>query len=75
MVYICFKAMKEGFINEYRSFIGIDDCHLKGPFRRVFLSVMVLNNNNGLFPIAYIIVECENKETLTMVSICILWIH
>jgi hypothetical protein len=55
--------MKEGFINGYRSFIGIDDCHLKGPFRRVFLSVMVLNNNNGLFPIAYIIVECENKET------------
>ena len=63
MVYIFLKAMKERFINRYRSFIGIDDCHLKGPFREVVLSVVVLNNNNGLFHVAYIIVECENKET------------
>ena len=46
-----------------RPFIGLDGCHLKGPYRGVLLSTMSLNANNDLFSLAFMVVENENKDS------------
>ncbi|KAL0416546.1 UNVERIFIED_CONTAM: hypothetical protein Slati_3486500 [Sesamum latifolium] len=43
-------------------FIRFDRCHLKGPFGGVLLAAIGLDENNGLFPIAFAIPEMECKE-------------
>lgn len=46
-----------------RPLIGVDGAHLKGPFGCVLLSVVALDGNNGLFPIAFAVVESENRDS------------
>lgn len=41
---------------------GINDCYLKGPFGGVLLSVVGLDGNKGMFPIAFTKVEIENTD-------------
>ncbi|XP_043705494.1 uncharacterized protein LOC122655357 [Telopea speciosissima] len=62
-VFICLDACKKGFINGCRPFIGLDDCHLKGRYGGILLSAISVDGNNGLFPIAYSVVEVENKDS------------
>ncbi|KAI8527005.1 hypothetical protein RHMOL_Rhmol12G0043000 [Rhododendron molle] len=61
--FICFEAMRTGFMEGCRPFIGIDGCHLKGPFGGVLLAVVALDGNNGLFPIAVGVVESEGRDS------------
>jgi hypothetical protein len=49
--------MKEGFINGWRPFIGINGCHLKFPYEGVLLFVVALDENNGLFLIAMVLLS------------------
>ncbi|CAL8151536.1 unnamed protein product [Prunus armeniaca] len=37
--------------------IGIDGCHLKGPYTWQVLTVVGVDGNNGLYPVAYVVVE------------------
>ncbi|GAV80239.1 hypothetical protein CFOL_v3_23700, partial [Cephalotus follicularis] len=39
-MFLCFGASKQGFIEGCRPFIGVDGCHLKGPYGRVMLLVI-----------------------------------
>ncbi|XP_059669284.1 uncharacterized protein LOC132314433 [Cornus florida] len=64
-IFIVFDALRSGFIKGCRPFIGLDGCFLKGPHGGVFLSAVALDGNNGLFPIAYAVVESEGNETWT----------
>ncbi|KAK4409571.1 hypothetical protein Sango_0030100 [Sesamum angolense] len=50
---------------EKSPFLGFDGCHLKGPFGGVLLAPIRLDGNNGLFPVAFAIVESECKESWT----------
>ena len=52
-----------GFLEGCRPFIGVDGCHLKGPFRGVLLSTVSLDANNGLFPLAVCICEKETQDS------------
>lgn len=61
--FICFEAMRTGFMEGCRPFIGIDGCHLKGPFGGVLLAAIALDGNNGLFPIAVGVVESEGRDS------------
>ena len=61
--YFCFDALKKGFVEGCRPFIGMDGCHLKGPYGGVVISAVGLDGNNGLFPLAFAVVESENKES------------
>lgn len=54
-----FDAQKDGFLNSYRPFIGLDVCHLRGPYSGVLLSVVSLNANNNLFPLA--VCTCDER--------------
>ena len=61
--FLCFDAMKKGFINGCRPFLRIDGCHLKGPFGGILLVAISLDGNNGLFPVAIAIIEVECKDS------------
>ncbi|KAH0727461.1 hypothetical protein KY290_004313 [Solanum tuberosum] len=57
------RACKAGFKAGCRKIIGVDGCWLKNTmYGAQLLSVVTLDGNNNIFPIAYAIVEKENKE-------------
>ncbi|XP_043705497.1 uncharacterized protein LOC122655361 [Telopea speciosissima] len=46
-----------------RPFIGLDGCHLKGVYGGVLISAIAIDGNNGMFPLAYGVVETECKDS------------
>uniref|UniRef100_A0A5B7ARQ4 SWIM-type domain-containing protein n=1 Tax=Davidia involucrata TaxID=16924 RepID=A0A5B7ARQ4_DAVIN len=62
-IFIGFEALFNGFKAGCRPFIGIDGCHLKGPYGGVLLAAVSLDGNNGLFPIAFGVVESEGRDS------------
>lgn len=61
-LYICFEACKKGFVEACRPVIGIDGCHLKGPYGGILLAAVGRDPNEEYFPIAVAAVEAENKD-------------
>ncbi|KAK9008792.1 hypothetical protein V6N11_080270 [Hibiscus sabdariffa] len=62
-LYVCFSALKEGFKKYCRPVISLDKCFLKGPFKGEILSVVGRDSNNQIFPIAWAVVEVENRDS------------
>ena len=46
-----------------RPIIGLDGCHLKGRFGRQILSAIARDANDNIFPVAFAVVEQENKDS------------
>ncbi|KAB2627844.1 hypothetical protein D8674_032639 [Pyrus ussuriensis x Pyrus communis] len=63
--FICFASMRDGFVNGFMPFIGVDGCFLKGPFGGQLLTAISLDNSSGVFPIAMTIVELECTKSWT----------
>jgi len=61
-LYVCFKACKDSFVS-CRSIIGLDGCFLKGKYGGELLTAVARDANDQMLPIAYAIVEVENKDT------------
>ncbi|GKA08471.1 hypothetical protein Tco_0687802 [Tanacetum coccineum] len=61
-IYICFKAMIEGWNAGCRKVIGLDGCFLKGTCRGELLTTMGRDGNNHMFPIAWVVVNVENND-------------
>ncbi|KAK8598438.1 hypothetical protein V6N13_094407 [Hibiscus sabdariffa] len=61
-LYVCFSALKEGFKKYCRPAISLDECFLKGPFKGEILSGVGRDSNNQIFPIAWAVVEVENRD-------------
>ncbi|XP_031095153.1 uncharacterized protein LOC115999443 [Ipomoea triloba] len=59
-MYICWEATREGF-KYCRKIIGLDGCHLKTKTGGQLLTAVGIDANDSIFPIAYAIVEGENK--------------
>ncbi|KAL4298205.1 hypothetical protein GQ457_12G029930 [Hibiscus cannabinus] len=57
------SALKEGFKKYCRHVISLDGCFLKGSFKGEILSVVGRDSNNQIFPIAWAVVEVENKDS------------
>ncbi|XP_060670936.1 uncharacterized protein LOC132800712 [Ziziphus jujuba] len=62
-IYICLVACKEGFKAGCILFIGLDGCHLKGQHGGQLLTAVGRDPNRQMFPIAYAVVETENKDS------------
>ena len=62
-IYICFQACKQGFRGGCRPIVGLDGCHLKANHKGQILSAMGIDANNGMFPIAFSVVESECKDS------------
>nr|KAJ0188782.1 hypothetical protein LSAT_V11C900469500 [Lactuca sativa] len=46
-----------------RDFLGLDGVFMKGPFPGQILRVVGVDSNNGIYPLAYAIVETENTNS------------
>ncbi|XP_021818960.1 uncharacterized protein LOC110760915 [Prunus avium] len=62
-IYVCLAACKKGFLEGCRPVIGVDGCHLKGPYPGEILTVVGVDGNNGYFPVAYAVVDIESKDS------------
>ncbi|WVZ25593.1 hypothetical protein V8G54_004137 [Vigna mungo] len=60
--YVCLKACKDSFVS-CRPIIGLDGAFLKGKYGGEMLTVVGRDANDQMLPIAYAIVEVENKAT------------
>ncbi|XP_019181786.1 PREDICTED: uncharacterized protein LOC109176844 [Ipomoea nil] len=63
-MYICWEATREGF-KHCRKIIDLDGCHLKCKTGGQLLTAVGIDANESLFPIAYAVVEGENKDSWT----------
>ncbi|CAI9265482.1 unnamed protein product [Lactuca saligna] len=61
--YVCFKGLKDGWIEGCRRVIGLDGCFLKGICRGQLLSAIGRDANNHIYPIVWAVVSVESKET------------
>ena len=64
-IYECIGAMKRGFLSGCRPIIGLDVCFLKGPCGGILLTVVGRDRNDQYFPLAWAVVEGENKDSWT----------
>ena len=71
-MYICLDACKRGFLAGCRPLIGIDGCHLKGTTGGQLMVAVGKDGNDNIFPIAFAIVEIENKSSWTWFLQCLL---
>ncbi|GMI82670.1 hypothetical protein HRI_001936300 [Hibiscus trionum] len=62
-MYVCLGALKQGWRDGCRPFIGIDGCFLKSVTKGVLLVAVGRDGNNQMFPVAWAIVEGEGKES------------
>lgn len=62
-IYICLGACKKGFKAGCRPLIGLDGCHLKGPYGGQLPTAVGIDANNQCWVIAYAMVEVENKSS------------
>jgi len=63
-LYVCLKACKDSFFC-CRPIIGVDVCFLKGKYGGELLTAVGRDGNDQMLPLAYAVVEVENKETWT----------
>ncbi|XP_057249985.1 uncharacterized protein LOC130591089 [Beta vulgaris subsp. vulgaris] len=64
-MYLCFDALKQGFLNGCRPIISLDGCFLKGPYGGQLLVAVGRDGNNQFFPVAWAIVDIENGVNWT----------
>jgi len=70
-IFVCFKACKEGFMAGCRKFIRVDGTHLKGFYKGVLLTTMGIDAQNHCVPLAYVIVDVENKDNWSYFFNCL----
>lgn len=61
--YICLGPLKNGFRNGCRPLLGLDGCHLKGPYGGQLLAAVGTDANDGMYPLAWAVVEAENSDS------------
>ena len=61
--YICFAPIKQGFKSGCRPLIGLDGCHLKGPYGGQLLTAVGSDANDAMYPLAWAVVEAENSDS------------
>ncbi|KAK8619098.1 hypothetical protein V6N13_133065 [Hibiscus sabdariffa] len=62
-MYICFDALKKGWKEGCRPFIGVDGCFLKTAIQGELLVAIGRDGNNQMFPVAWAVVEGEGNES------------
>ena len=62
-MYIRYNVEKVDFLGGCKPILRLDGCHLKGRFGGQILSTTTRDGNNNIFPIAFAVVEQENKDS------------
>ncbi|XP_035845425.1 uncharacterized protein LOC110893254 [Helianthus annuus] len=61
--FVSLLACWKGFLVGCRPYISLDACHLKGKFNGVLVAANSVDGNNSIFPVAYGVLESENKNS------------
>lgn len=64
-MYVSFDACKRGFLAGCRPLICLDGCHLKTKYGGILLTVVGIDPNDCIYPIAFGVVEVESLTTWT----------
>ncbi|GJT38191.1 mutator type transposase [Tanacetum coccineum] len=70
-IYICLGPLKKGFKACGRDLLGLDGAFMKGPYPGQLLTAIGLDANNGIYPLAYAIVEKETTCSWTWFLECL----
>ncbi|CAI0471751.1 unnamed protein product [Linum tenue] len=62
-MYVCFGAMKMGFLSGCRKVIALDGCFLKGLCKGELLAAVGRDANDQMYPIAWAVVEVESRSS------------
>ncbi|XP_059627022.1 uncharacterized protein LOC132269799 [Cornus florida] len=62
-IFICYAAMKKGFRNGCRPFLGVDGCFLKRAYGGHLLSAVACDGNDQMYPVAFAVVKAETKDS------------
>ncbi|XP_010507221.1 PREDICTED: uncharacterized protein LOC104783817 [Camelina sativa] len=60
-MYICFEALRSAWKQNCRPIIGLDGTFLKHSMKGIMLIVVGRDPNNQIFPIVWVVVDCENN--------------
>ncbi|XP_047266584.1 uncharacterized protein LOC107868353 [Capsicum annuum] len=61
--YVCFAALKNGWLEGCRKIIGLDGYFLKGACKGELLVAVGKNGNQQMYPIAWAVVDQETKHS------------
>ncbi|KAJ9553440.1 hypothetical protein OSB04_017485 [Centaurea solstitialis] len=64
-IYVCLHGLKEGWKRGCRRVIALDGCFLKGACGGELLTAIGRDGNNHIFPVAWAVVNVENKDNWT----------
>ncbi|CAN1125100.1 hypothetical protein LINPERHAP1_LOCUS19251 [Linum perenne] len=64
-MYVGFSSLRKGFMAGCRRMFGLDGCFLKGEVNDMLLAAVGKDGNNQVFPIAWAVVEAENRSSWT----------
>ncbi|XP_071700241.1 uncharacterized protein [Rutidosis leptorrhynchoides] len=70
-IYICLGPLKKGFKAIGRDLLGLDGAFMKQPATGCILSAVGVDSNNGIYPVAYAIVEQECGSSWTWFLECL----
>ncbi|KAK9048149.1 hypothetical protein SSX86_032888 [Deinandra increscens subsp. villosa] len=70
-IYICFAALKAGFKKCGRDLLGLDGYFIKGPYPGQLLTAVGVDSNNGIYPVAYALVEAGTLASWTWFLECL----
>ncbi|GKB24934.1 mutator type transposase [Tanacetum coccineum] len=62
-VYVCLGALKKGLRACRREILGLDGCFMSVPWPGQILTAVGVDANNGIYPVAYVIVESKSKAS------------
>nr|KYP41869.1 hypothetical protein KK1_036747 [Cajanus cajan] len=60
---MCLEGYKSTFKKACRPLIGVDGCHLKTNYGGQLLIVIGRDPNDQYFPLAFVVVETETKDS------------
>ncbi|CAH9070537.1 unnamed protein product [Cuscuta europaea] len=61
-MFVCFAALRQNWLAGCRRIIGVDGCFLKGVCKGNLLSAVGLDGNGQMVPIAWAVIDKENKS-------------
>ncbi|GKE89430.1 putative transposase, mutator type, MULE transposase domain protein [Tanacetum coccineum] len=64
-IYVCLGALKGGFKESGRELLGLDGAFIRGQYPGQMLTTVGMDANNGIYPVAYGIMESENQYSCT----------
>nr|GEV07721.1 hypothetical protein [Tanacetum cinerariifolium] len=70
-IYVCLGALKRGFEEGGRELLGLDGTFIRGRYPGYMLTAVGVDANNGIYPVAYGIVESGNQYSWTWFLKCL----